>query len=416
MALIMSFQLMAQQRRVSGTIVDSRDQSAMIGANIMEKGTTNGTVTDIDGRFSLDLNTSSPVLVISSIGYQTLEVVVGNRNTLNLEMNEDTELLDEVVVVGYGTMRKSDISGASVTVGEDAIKGSVITNLDQALQGRAAGVTSVMTSGAPGSSVSIRVRGQSTINANAEPLYVIDGVIVQGGGSSGADFGLGDALGNSPVSTISPLSTINPSDILSMEILKDASATAIYGAQGANGVVLITTKRGKAGEAKFTYEGMYGVQRQAARLEMMNLREFADYSNQVSLSDNRPEFADPSLLGAGTNWQDAVFRQAPMHQHQLSAQGGTDAVRYFVSGSFMGQDGTIIGTEFNRYSFRSNLDAQLKKWFKLGLNAMYSQTDERLGLADSQEGVINYSLLTPPDIPIYDLEGNYASVIREGYT
>ncbi|MDD3333016.1 MAG: carboxypeptidase-like regulatory domain-containing protein, partial [Proteiniphilum sp.] len=307
MALIMSFQLMAQQRRVSGTIVDSRDQSAMIGANIMEKGTTNGTVTDIDGRFSLDLNTSSPVLVISSIGYQTLEVVVGNRNTLNLEMNEDTELLDEVVVVGYGTMRKSDISGASVTVGEDAIKGSVITNLDQALQGRAAGVTSVMTSGAPGSSVSIRVRGQSTINANAEPLYVIDGVIVQGGGSSGADFGLGDALGNSPVSTISPLSTINPSDILSMEILKDASATAIYGAQGANGVVLITTKRGKAGEAKFTYEGMYGVQRQAARLEMMNLREFADYSNQVSLSDNRPEFADPSLLGAGTNWQDAVF-------------------------------------------------------------------------------------------------------------
>ncbi len=416
MALIMSFQLMAQQRRVSGTIVDSRDQSAMIGANIMEKGTSNGTVTDIEGRFTLNLTSSAPVLVISSIGYQTLEVVVGNRNTLNLEMSEDTELLDEVVVVGYGTMRKSDISGASVTVGEDAIKGSVITNLDQALQGRAAGVTSVMTSGAPGSSVSIRVRGQSTINANAEPLYVIDGVIVQGGGSSGSSFGLGDALGNSPVSTISPLSTINPSDILSMEILKDASATAIYGAQGANGVVLITTKRGKAGEAKFTYEGMYGVQRQAARLEMMNLREFADYSNQVSLSDNRPEFADPSLLGAGTNWQDAVFRQAPMHQHQLSAAGGTDAVRYFVSGSFMGQDGTIIGTEFNRYSFRSNLDAQLKKWLKLGVNAMYSQTDERLGLADSQEGVINYSLLTPPDIPIYDLDGNYASVIREGYT
>ena len=416
MALIMSFQLMAQQRRVSGTIVDSRDQSAMIGANIMEKGTSNGTVTDIEGRFTLNLTSSAPVLVISSIGYQTLEVVVGNRNTLNLEMSEDTELLDEVVVVGYGTMRKSDISGASVTVGEDAIKGSVITNLDQALQGRAAGVTSVMTSGAPGSSVSIRVRGQSTINANAEPLYVIDGEIVQGGGSSGSSFGLGDALGNSPISTISPLSTINPSDILSMEILKDASATAIYGAQGANGVVLITTKRGKAGEAKFTYEGMYGVQRQAARLEMMNLREFAEYSNQVSLSDNRPEFADPSLLGAGTNWQDAVFRQAPMHQHQLSAAGGTDAVRYFVSGSFMGQDGTIIGTEFNRYSFRSNLEAQLKKWLKLGVNAMYSQTDERLGLADSQEGVINYSLLTPPDIPIYDLDGNYASVIREGYT
>jgi TonB-linked SusC/RagA family outer membrane protein len=416
MALIMSFQLMAQQRRVSGTVIDSKERSAMIGANIMEKGTTNGTVTDIEGKFTLNLTTSNPVLVISSIGYKTLEVTVGNRTTLNLEMSEDTELLEEVVVVGYGTMRKSDISGASVTVGENAIKGSVITNLDQALQGRAAGVTSVMTSGAPGSSVSIRVRGQSTINANAEPLYVIDGVIVQGGGRSGADFGLGDALGNSPISTISPLSTINPSDILSMEILKDASATAIYGAQGANGVVLITTKRGKAGEAKFTYEGLYGLQRQAARLDMMNLREFAEYSNQVSLSDNRPEFADPSLLGAGTNWQDAVFRHAPMQQHQLSAQGGTDVVRYFLSGSFLKQDGTIIGTDFNRYSFRVNLDSQLKKWLKLGLNAMYSQTDERLGLADSQEGVINYSLLTPPDIPIYDLDGNYASVIREGYT
>lgn len=416
LALIMSLQLMAQQRSVSGTVIDSKDRSAMIGANIIEKGTANGTVTDFDGRFKLSLTTSNPVLVISSIGYETQEITVGNRTVLNVEMKEDAELLDEVVVVGYGTMRKSDISGASVTVGEDAIKGSVITNLDQALQGRAAGVSSVMTSGAPGSSVSIRVRGQSTINANAEPLYVIDGVIVQGGGSSGASFGLGDALGNSPISTISPLSTINPSDILSMEILKDASATAIYGAQGANGVVLITTKRGKAGEAKFTYEGMYGVQRQDSRLEMMNLREFASYSNQVSLTNNRPEFADPSLLGNGTNWQDAVFRRAPMQQHQLSAQGGTEIVRYFVSGSFMKQDGTIIGTNFNRYSFRANLDSQLKKWLKLGLNTMYSRTNERLGLADSQEGVINFSLLTPPDIPIYDLDGNYASVIREGYT
>ena len=167
---------------------------------------------------------------------------------MNIVLKEDSETLDEVVVVGYGTMKKSDLSGASVSVGEDAIKGSVITNLDQSLQGRAAGVSAVTTSGAPGSSSSIRVRGQATINSNAEPLYVIDGVIVQGGGSSGSDFGLGDALGNGSVSTISPLSTINPSDIVSMEILKDASATAIYGSRGANGVVLITTKRGKAGK------------------------------------------------------------------------------------------------------------------------------------------------------------------------
>ena len=211
LALIVSFQLMAQQRRVSGTVVDSRDQSAMIGANIIEKGTANGTVTDNDGRFFLNLTTSNPVLVISTIGYKTVEVTVGNRSILNLEMYEDTELLDEVVVVGYGTMRKSDISGASVTVGEDAIRGSVITNLDQALQGRAAGVTSVMTSGAPGSSVSIRVRGQSTINANAEPLYVIDGVQYDANSSEMVTAN----IGNKTVSN--PLSSLNPNDIESID-------------------------------------------------------------------------------------------------------------------------------------------------------------------------------------------------------
>lgn len=228
------------------------------------------------------LNVSSgATLEISYIGYVTQTIKVTNQTSLHIVLKEDSETLDEVVVVGYGTMKKSDLSGASVSVGEDAIKGSVITNLDQSLQGRAAGVSAVSTSGAPGSSSSIRVRGQATINSNAEPLYVIDGVIVYGGGSSGSDFGLGDALGNGSVSTISPLSTINPSDIVSMEILKDASATAIYGAQGANGVVLITTKRGKAGEAKFTYDGMLAVQRQTKRLDMMNLREFASFYNDL---------------------------------------------------------------------------------------------------------------------------------------
>lgn len=311
------------------------------------------------------------------------------------------------------------MSGASVSVGEDAIKGSVITNLDQSLQGRAAGVSAVSTSGAPGSSSSIRVRGQATINSNAEPLYVIDGVIVQGGGASGADFGLGDALGNGSVSTISPLSTINPADIVSMEILKDASATAIYGAQGANGVILITTKRGKAGEAKFTYDGMLAVQRQTKRLDMMNLREFANYYNefvQVGELDVNGYYADPSILGKGTNWQDAVFQTALQHQHQVSAEGGTEKIKYYVSASYMDQDGTLIGSNFNRYSFRVNLDSQLKSWLKLGLSATYSSTDEDLKLADGEQGIINYSLKTVPDIPIYDIDGNYATIVREGYT
>lgn len=366
------------------------------------------------------LNVSSgATLEISYIGYVTQTIKVTNQTSLHIVLKEDSETLDEVVVVGYGTMKKSDLSGASVSVGEDAIKGSVITNLDQSLQGRAAGVSAVSTSGAPGSSSSIRVRGQATINSNAEPLYVIDGVIVQGGGASGADFGLGDALGNGSVSTISPLSTINPADIVSMEILKDASATAIYGAQGANGVILITTKRGKAGEAKFTYDGMLAVQRQTKRLDMMNLREFANYYNefvQVGELDVNGYYADPSILGKGTNWQDAVFQTALQHQHQVSAEGGTEKIKYYVSASYMDQDGTLIGSNFNRYSFRVNLDSQLKSWLKLGLSATYSSTDEDLKLADGEQGIINYSLKTVPDIPIYDIDGNYATIVREGYT
>ena len=373
--LCLGASLYAQKVSVSGTVSD--DMGPLIGASVVEKGTTsNGAVTDLDGRFSLSVKPGA-TLVVSIIGYSTQEIPIGSQTVFNIVLKEDAEFLEEVVVVGYGTMKKSDLAGASVSMKEDAIKGSIITNLDQSLQGRAAGVTAVQTSGAPGSSSSIRVRGQATVNANAEPLYVIDGVIVQGGGNSGSDFGLGDALGNGKVSTISPLSTINPADIVSMEILKDASATAIYGAQGANGVVLITTKHGKAGEAKFSYDGMFAVSRQNRRIDMLNLREFAEYYNDmVALGEVSANalYADPSILGKGTNWQDEVFRTALQHQHQISAQGGTDKVQYYVSGSYMNQEGTIIGSNFDRLSFRTNLDAQLKKWFKLGVNATYAVT------------------------------------------
>lgn len=420
MTLFLSCHVMAQQTTVTGTITDGTDGSPLIGANVLVKGTGTGSIADVNGKFSVSVPTGKDVLVISCIGYKQQEITLkAGQKVVNVVMKEDSELLDEVVVIGYGTMKKSDLSGASVSVGEDAIKGSIITNLDQSLQGRAAGVTAVTTSGAPGSSSSIRVRGQATINAGAEPLYVIDGVIVQGNGNSGADFGLGDALGNGRVSTISPLSTINPADIVSMEILKDASATAIYGAQGANGVVLITTKRGKAGEAKFTYDGMMAVQRQTKRLDLMNLREYAGYYNDMVASGQADEsnyYADPSLLGTGTNWQDAIFQTAMQHQHQVSAQGGTEKIQYYVSASYMDQDGTIIGSNFNRYSFRANLDAQLKKWLKLGLSATYSSTNDDLKLADSNEGLINYSLTTLPDIPIYNIDGSYATVVREGWT
>ena len=415
LALLATTALFAQNK-VRGTVSD--DLGPAIGVSVVEKGTSNGVITDLDGNYEITVKPGA-TLVFSSIGYATQEIAVGSQSVINVLLKEDTEFLDEVVVVGYGVMKRSDLSGASVSMKEEDLKGSIITNLDQSLQGRAAGVSAVQTSGAPGSSSSIRVRGQATVNANAEPLYVIDGVIVQGGGNSGADFGLGDALGNGKVSTISPLSTINPADIVSMEILKDASATAIYGAQGANGVVLITTKHGKAGDAKFSYDGMFALSRQTSRIQMMNLRQFAEYYNDmVSLGEveANPLYADPSILGKGTNWQDEVFRTAIQHQHQISATGGSEKIQYYVSGSYMNQEGTIIGSNFDRLSVRTNLDAQLKEWLKLGVNATYALTHDNLKLADGQEGVIFYSLSSLPDIPVYDIDGNYSTVVREGYT
>ena len=409
-----------QAKRITGVVSDV--MGPVVGATVKVKGTSNGVATDFDGNFSLQASPGQ-TLVVSFVGYIPKEVkVTAGQNVYNITIEEDRQMLNEVVVVGYGTMKKSDLSGASTSINEESLKGSVITSLDQSLQGRATGVTAVTTSGAPGSSSSIRVRGIGSINANQEPLYVIDGVIVQSGGQSGADYGLGDRLGNGKVSTISPLSTLNPSDIVSMEILKDASATAIYGAQGANGVVLITTKRGKAGDAKFSYDGMLAVNRQVKRLDMMNLREYAEYyqdfvdNGWIVSSQANPNYSDPSILGKGTNWQDAVFQTALQHSHQVSAQGGTDKVQYFVSGTYMNQEGTIIGSEFTRYSVRANLDAQLKPWLKLGMSTTFSTTNDDLKKADGTEGIITYSLTTLPDIPIYDVFGNYYAEARQGYT
>ena len=385
-----SVQETQQAKKITGTVTDA--MGPVIGASVVVKGTSNGVATDFDGNFTLNA-TPGQTLVITYIGYTTKEVkITANQAVYNITLEEDKQLLDEVVVVGYGTMKKSDLSGSSSSIGEQALKGSVITSLDQSLQGRATGVTAVTTSGAPGSASAIRVRGIGSVNSNQEPLYVVDGVIFQGSGQSGASLGLADRLGNGKVSTVSPLSTLNPSDIVSMEILKDASATAIYGAQGANGVVLITTKRGKAGEAKFSYDGSVTMNRQTKRLDILNLREFAEFYNDMAqqgeISKPDETYSDPSILGKGTNWQDAIFQTALQHQHQVSAEGGTDKVRYYVSGNYMDQEGTIIGSNFNRFSVRTNLDAQLKSWLKLGINATFAKTKDDLKLADGQEGII----------------------------
>ena len=340
---------MAAQTAVTGVVLEP-DGIPAIGATVMEKGsTTNGTATDIDGNFSLQVSSAQATLVVSYVGMDTQEVPLNGQTNVTITLKNSDIALDELVVVGYGTMKKSDLAGASVSLNEDALKGSVITNLDQSLQGRAAGVQATATSGAPGSSATIRVRGLATVNANADPLYVVDGVIWQSGGTSGSSLGLGDALGNGSASTVSPLSSLNPADIVSMEILKDASATAIYGAQGANGVVLITTKRGQAGEPKFSYDGMIAVSQQNKRLDMLNLREFAEFYNELvatGQADENDWYADPSLLGDGTDWQSAIFQTAIQHSHQVSVQGGTEKIKYYASANYMNQEGTIVGSNF----------------------------------------------------------------------
>ncbi|MCU4177241.1 TonB-dependent receptor [Marinilabiliaceae bacterium N1Y90] len=411
--------IFGQNRTISGTVTDDMNEP-LPGVSIQIEGTTQGTITDFDGNYTLSLPEGNVILHFSFIGFENKKIEVGTQTVLNVQLQMDTEGLDEVVVVGYGTMKKSDLSGASVSLDADKLVAAGIANIDQALQGRAAGVTAVSTSGQPGGAVSVRVRGQSTVNAGAEPLYVIDGVPMQNTATGGHDLGLGDALGNSPTSGVSPLSKLNPNDIVSMEILKDASATAIYGSQGANGVIIITTKRGKEGDAKFNYEGSYGVQRQNTLIDIMNLTDFAEFSNSVAAQTNgreeRPEFLDPSLLGHGTDWQESIFQIAPVQQHQVNVSGGSDKLRYYVSGGYLNQEGTVIGTEFERFSFRTNLDAQLKDWLKMGVNVNYSQTDERLGLADSEAGIIRIALQTTPDMPIYNMDGTYASIFREGQT
>lgn len=416
-AQITTNQAVQQTKKITGNVSDA--MGPIIGATVKVKGTKNAAVTDFDGNYTLNVGAGQTVEV-TYVGYITKSFKVGGQNKYNITLTEDNNSLQEVVVVGYGTMKKSDLAGASASMDEKTLKQTPITNVDQAFQGKISGVNAVQTSGQPGSAVAVSVRGIATINANSEPLYVVDGVIFNSQSNSGSSLGLGDKLGNGSHSAVSPLSLINPSDIVSMEVLKDASATAIYGAQGANGVVLITTKKGKAGEAKFTYTGSVAASRQNKRLDIMNLREFAEYyndlANQGEISKPDPVYSDPSILGIGTNWQDAIFQTAWQQSHQIAAEGGTDKVNYYISGNWTDQDGTIIGSEFQRYSMRVNLSAQLKKWFKLGLNATYSKTSESLKLADGEEGLINYSLTTPPDIQIYNIDGGYSSVSKEGFT
>lgn len=390
-------------RTITGRVVDSETNEPLIGVNIIVKGTTSGGITDYDGNYSISAE-SGDILVFSYLSYQTTEFKLQNQGVLNVKLEPDAQALDEVVVVGYGTSKRSDVTGSLSSITSEDLREVPVTGLDQAIQGRAAGVQVTQNSGAPGGGVSIRVRGIGS-TLTAEPLYVIDGVpVVNDNSSSRTQY---DGVeGN--VQASNTLNTINPNDIQSIEILKDASATAIYGARGANGVVLITTKRGKAGRSKVSLDSYVGTQKLVRKVDVLNLREYAEYYNSNNFNAVE-EFADLDLLGEGTDWQDEIFRRAFNYNTQLTLSGGSERTQFAMSGGFNRNEGIVVGSAFERFSGRINLDHQISDKVRLGNSLTFARTKEDITLQDNTRGVVYTALLFVPAAPVRNADGSFAA-------
>ena len=394
----------AQNVNVHGTVTDGATGEEVIGATVKVKGSTGGTITDAMGNYSISVAPGS-TLEFSYVGYNTTTAKVTKGGVIDIKLTENATMMDEVVVVGYGVMKRSDLTGSVSSIDEKAIKQGVNTSIEQAMQGRIAGVQVTQNSGAPGGGISVQVRGINSLNGN-EPLYVIDGVAMSGQ--------TGD---NSSV-----LSTLNPSDITSLEVLKDASATAIYGSRASNGVVLITTKKGQEGKPKVVYEGMMGWQALPKHLDMMNLKQYAQfYNSRAELWGwgALEQYKDPSLLTEGTDWQDELFRTAFMHQHQLGVSGGTKDMNYNLSGGYLDQEGIGVGSGFTRASFRANVETNVNKWLKIGANGYFARTRQIITFddADGQGGtVIRDAISMTPDGAARNADGSYDSGAENEFT
>ncbi len=392
---------------IAGQITDEQTGEPLIGVNVKESVTNTGTATDFNGMFTIEAEESA-TLIISYIGYVSQSIKVKGRTSLNIVLRENIAQLDAVVVVGYGTQKRSDLTGSLSSVSEKELKQLPSTGLDQALQGRAAGVLVTQNSGAPGGAVSIRVRGISS-TLSAEPLYVIDGIPVvndnQGSSSNFAELDGGGQHSNA-------LNTINPNDIESIEIMKDASATAIFGARGANGVVIITTKRGSNGRSNITFDTYYGIQEIAKKIPVMNLKEYADYYGDIGYNTIE-EFENPELLGNGTDWQDAVFRRAGMQNYQLSLTGGSEKTKFALSGGYHVKEGIVVGSDFSRMSGKVSLDHSFSKKLRIGNSLLFSRTNENITFNDNSSGVIYTALLMVPNAPIRNADGSFAGPQEE---
>ncbi|MBI9067074.1 MAG: TonB-dependent receptor [Salinivirgaceae bacterium] len=392
---------------VTGTVTDNSSGESIPGLTVVEKGTSNGTITDFDGNYSINVSDKLGSLVFSFIGMETQEVAINNRSTINIIMAGSTVNLEEVVAIGYGTVKKSDLTGSVASVSVEDLKKVPVTSLDQSLQGRISGVQVTQVSAQPGGATSIRIRGGNSIVAGNEPLYIIDGVQVMSSNNFSWIGGPGE----------NALSSLNPSDIESMSVLKDASATSIYGARGSNGVVLITTKRGKSGNDKITFDAYFGIQEQIKAIEVMNATQFAKLYDEAGLnatpngSSYDPLYPDPESLGSGTDWQDQIYRTAPMQNYQLTFSGGDDKTNYALSGNYFSQDGIIVGSDFDRYSGRINLDRKVTSKLKTGTSLSLTNTNSNTVGSSTPggffPGVVNTAIIFNPTLPIYDETGQY---------
>lgn len=369
------FALAFSQHRVEGIVIGVADGLPLIGVNILEKGTSNGTVTDFDGNFSLEVASPNAILQFSYTGFSPQEIPVGGRSRIDIRMSEESTLLQQIVVVGYGVQKKSDLTGAVGSVKQKDIERIPAANVEQALQGKVAGVYVAPNSGTPGAGAVIRIRGTGTLN-NANPLYVIDGMITY------------DA------------SFVNPQDVQSIEVLKDASAAAIYGSRGANGVIIITTKSGKKREnAVITLSSYYGTQAVTKKIDLLDAAEFAEIYNELR---GQAYYPNPAALGVGTDWQDEIFRSAPIGNVTFSANGGSDRISYNFSANYFSQDGIIQNSSFERTTLRLNMEYKLNDWLTLGNNVAYASTKSQIA-----PGVVTSAYRMPPVFAPRDSTGDF---------
>ena len=389
--------LYAQTHTINGTITDTKTGEKMEGVSISADNQKYGAITDKNGAYTITVGKKTQTLAISFVGYTPQNIPINGKTVIDITLEPQLGTLNDVILIGYGTSRKKDLTGSIASISAKDVDQIPITRPDQMIQGRASGVQVIQTNSAPGGNVSIRIRGTNSINSSNEPLFVVDGFP-----------GAGD------------LNTINPSDIESIEILKDASATAIYGSRGANGVVLITTKKGKPGAQTVSFENYYGLQRAQHLYKMMNATQFATYLDSVTAQNNRlsntnvaPPYTPAQIgsLGAGTNWEKAVLRTAPMENHQLSLAGGTEDSRYNLSVNYFDQQGIVINSWFKRGTIRFNFDKTISPKFRMGLASQFAFSNENDALVNTNGGasggVMYDALRFNPATPIKDSTGAY---------